>query len=483
MKLTIRQQLLGAFALDLLLLTALGAFALVQMAFMNHEASLIESRTIPTLRNVDRIHDLLRQYRSLQLEYLIHTSTADKSRLEMLMKELEREMAEHFERQDSFLSSDAERRAFARVVDAWQRLVEANHRQFLPAAGMGNTGSVQPAFSRLIPLHEELSIAAARLAVLGEEHATGALSEVGSAYRRARYVILAGTLGALVLSAAAAYRAQASTEAASEAKSLFLATMSHELRTPLNAILGYAQLLHLEAEARGEGAILPELARIQAAGKHLLSLISNILDFSKIEQGKVDLDLARFGVEPLAREVAAIVEPLAREGRNRLRLTCAPGLGEMWGDPAKVRQVLLNLLGNAAKFTRDGSITLAVEGFRNGAGEGYRFAVADTGIGIAEDQLERLFQPFSQVDRTGPRRVDGTGLGLVVSRQLCRLMGGEVTVESVEGEGSTFTVELPARVPEPGAETRSEPTTAPGFPRRGRRTKPRPARSLEHTRW
>ena len=244
-----------------------------------------------------------------------------------------------------------------------------------------------------------------------------------------------------------ALRARSAAEAASQAKSYFLATMSHELRTPLNAILGFAQILQLEAERSGETRGRQELHRIQLAGKHLLNLISNVLDFSKIEQGKVDLALASVDIRPLAHEVITLVEPLARTSGNQLHFECPEDLGTACWDAGKVRQILFNLLSNAVKFTEHGEVVLLVEPFTHDGDEWIRFAVRDTGIGIGTEEIQKLFQPFGQVHSTTTRNFDGSGLGLVVSRQLSQLMGGNIQVESQLGVGSTFTVTLPCSPP------------------------------------
>jgi signal transduction histidine kinase len=242
-----------------------------------------------------------------------------------------------------------------------------------------------------------------------------------------------------------AQRAQAAAEAASQAKSMFLATMSHELRTPLNAILGYAQLLHMGSASRNDPPeMLAQLERILGAGRHLTTLISNVLDFSKIEQGKIDISLSPIDPCALASEAADLVDPLMRRQHNTLRMICQPDIGPIVSDGPKLRQVLFNLLSNAAKFTESGSVTLRVSRASPAA---IVFEVSDTGIGIAPDQLRKLFQPFSQVDASVTRRFEGTGLGLALSRQLCLALGGDITVESAPGVGSTFRVHLPDAAP------------------------------------
>jgi signal transduction histidine kinase len=232
-------------------------------------------------------------------------------------------------------------------------------------------------------------------------------------------------------------------EVASQHKSQFLANMSHELRTPLNAIIGYSEMLEEEAEDTGDEAYLPDLQRINSAGKHLLGLINDILDLSKIEAGRMDLFLETFSVNQLVQDVAAIVQPLVEKNGNTLVVSFPNDVGTIHADQTKVRQTLFNLLSNAAKFTDHGTIRLTVQ---RDAEDWLTFAVSDTGIGMTEEQLGRLFEAFSQAEASTRSRYGGTGLGLAISRHFCRLMGGDLTVESVYGEGSTFTVRLPAAV-------------------------------------
>jgi signal transduction histidine kinase len=256
-----------------------------------------------------------------------------------------------------------------------------------------------------------------------------------------------------------AQRAQSAAEAASQAKSMFLATMSHELRTPLNAILGYAQLMQLSpGTARATSGEVDPVERILAAGRHLKALINNVLDFSKIEQGKMDLHIAPVDLAALAREAADVVAPLVERQHNQFQLVCAPELGSSQTDADKLRQVLINLLANAAKFTEHGTITLRAER----VDAGVAFEVVDTGIGIAPADQERIFQPFSQVDASVTRRYEGTGLGLALCRELCRALGGTISVSSTIGQGSTFRVWLPASAPSMPPNTAvSEPPHAP----------------------
>jgi signal transduction histidine kinase/DNA-binding response OmpR family regulator/HAMP domain-containing protein len=243
--------------------------------------------------------------------------------------------------------------------------------------------------------------------------------------------------------------AKEAAEVASRTKSQFLANMSHELRTPLNAIIGYSEMLQEEAEELGQGDFIPDLQKIHMAGKHLLVLINDVLDISKIEAGKMDLYLETFDVAAMIQDVTLTIQPLAEQKRNTLEVRCEDGLGVMRADLTKVRQSLFNLLSNACKFTEQGTITLVAgrESFDERAW--MTFSVTDTGIGMSPEQTARLFQAFSQADASTTRKYGGTGLGLVISRRFCQMMGGDITVESTPGQGSTFTIRLPAETAAP----------------------------------
>ena len=240
-------------------------------------------------------------------------------------------------------------------------------------------------------------------------------------------------------------RARELAEAANRAKSAFLANMSHELRTPLNAVIGYAEMLEEEIADESQRA---DLNKIHASGKHLLGLINDVLDLSKIEAGKVELEVVALDVAQLVDQVCSTVRPLMDKQGNRFDLRLGGALGTMTSDGTRISQILLNLLANAAKFTEQGRVTLGVERRGQGPDGWIEFDVTDSGIGMSASQLVKLFQPFTQADVDTTRKYGGTGLGLVISRRLSRMLGGDVTVESSLGKGSRFTLRLPARVPD-----------------------------------
>jgi signal transduction histidine kinase len=251
--------------------------------------------------------------------------------------------------------------------------------------------------------------------------------------------------------------ARDAAEEASRTKSSFLANMSHELRTPLNAIIGLTELLCDNAGRFGTEKALEPLRRVLRAGRHLLHLINDILDLSKIEAGKMDLTLESVAIGPVAEEVVGTARPLAEQNKNALELDCPAGIGSVYADNMRLRQILLNLLSNACKFTKGGTVRLNIAGVQEATQHWVDFAVSDTGIGMSEEQLGRLFQEFTQADASTTRQLGGTGLGLAISRRLCRLMGGDITVTSAPGEGSTFTVRLPTEVAPPLAVAETSP--------------------------
>ncbi len=535
MKLSIRTKLLAALGVDLILMLVLGSFALHQMSVMNQKADFVVNQTILSIDQVNAMNDVLLNYRTRQMEYILNAAPADKQRIEKELLDLEERMQGIFQEYSAAYQPDqTERQIFEQVQQDWERYVVLTHTQFLPANRNTNTGNVHPSFGRLSPLYGSLQVNMQRIKAQSQARAEAARESVEAAFTTSRLVIVSETILTIFVSAVigltlsgniarrirtlrdatvavasgdlnrqvalrgsdelvllannfnlmvaslrqqrflleernaelsasletqqrlmedlvqrkqaeeAAHRAQAAAEAASHAKSMFLATMSHELRTPLNAILGYVQILHLEAQFRGRTEMLADLERIRSAGKHLLTIISNILDFSKIEQGKMNIEIDTFSVSAIAQEVIGIIEPLARNRQNTLILECPPDVGLMQSDSGKVRQILFNLLSNAVKFTEQGTVTLTVTREGRADGDWIRLSVADTGIGIAPERMAHLFQPFIQVHQHPSRTYGGTGLGLALSRQLCRMLGGDISVTSEVGKGSVFTVCLPA---------------------------------------
>ena len=233
---------------------------------------------------------------------------------------------------------------------------------------------------------------------------------------------------------------------ASKLKSQFLANMSHELRTPLNAIIGLTEMLHEDARDLKRAEELEPLERVLRAAHHLLELINDILDLSKIEAGRMDMHVETFAIAPLVDEVIATIGPAAAKSGNEIIVHCPQDIGEMHADQTRIRQALLNLVSNANKFTEHGSVTVDVARVTSKGSEEITMAVRDTGIGMSAEQLSRLFQEFVQADPSTTRKYGGTGLGLAISRRFCQMMGGEITVESQLGKGSTFTIRLPAHI-------------------------------------
>ena len=250
-----------------------------------------------------------------------------------------------------------------------------------------------------------------------------------------------------------AYEAQKKAEAerlkseqANQAKSEFLANMSHELRTPLNAIIGYSEMLEEDAEDLGQEDFIPELQKIQGAGKHLLKLIDDVLDLSKVEAGHMEMHLESFEIKPFMLDVAATMQPAIAKYNNILKVECSDDIDEMYADQIKVRQSLFNLLSNASKFTQNGTITLRVSTHNADNISWIDFQIQDTGIGMMPEQLQKVFNAFAQADSSTTRKYGGTGLGLTITKRFVQMMGGTVNVQSTLNQGTTFTLKIPQNV-------------------------------------
>ena len=231
---------------------------------------------------------------------------------------------------------------------------------------------------------------------------------------------------------------------ATKAKSEFLANMSHELRTPLNAILGYSEMLKDDAEDDGLDAYSEDLTKINSSGEHLLTLVNDILDLSKIEAGKMELHVEEFEFENHIKQIEATAKPLVEKNGNNFVIEKSDDIGKLANDQTKLRQILFNMISNAAKFTKKGTVTLGITKYD----EKVRFAVTDTGIGMNAEQLGKVFEEFTQAESSTSKDYGGTGLGLPISKKMTEMMGGVMEVESQEGEGTTFSIIIPIVVQE-----------------------------------
>jgi len=262
-----------------------------------------------------------------------------------------------------------------------------------------------------------------------------------------RYVMPLGTAIQNARLFAETELAEAAAQEANQAKSAFLANMSHELRTPLNAIIGYSEMLQEEARDDGNESYLPDLSKILVSGRHLLELINGVLDLAKIESGKMEVHLEDFDVAELVKGVEGTILPLVRKNANQIELSGLDDLGRMHSDVTKLRQMLFNLLSNACKFTHEGLVRLQAERTTEAGEDWFRFAVSDSGIGMNEEQLSKVFDEFSQADASTTKEYGGTGLGLPITKKFCEMLGGSIIVTSEPGQGSTFEIRLPAHAP------------------------------------
>ena len=482
----VQTKLLVAFLAIVALLIALGAIGLYELSAVNQRTEeLIKSeRKIAAYRQVQ--HDTTSQLYSISSALLVSDERTLDSALRQLNQfgyDLERLQ---FVAKDEIKLLGKVRQEYDRFIGVVTRVVELIRGGHVDEAREAQLKEARPLANRLERLTNELVNKAEADVVAGIEAS-------GQAYHTSQTIVVAFALGAIVLAlilgrtislsligpireidtrlheiasgdftqrvkvgnrdelgALAANVNRTSEqlgdlyrqlEMASEHKSAFLASMSHELRTPLNAIIGYSEMLYETAQDEGQEELLPDLAKIRDAGRHLLGLINDILDLSKIEAGKMDLYLEEVDLAGLIEEVRSIVEPLAAVNGDRLDIVCPTSLGTLYTDRTKLKQSLLNLLSNAGKFTHKGRIKLEVRP----ADAEISFIVSDTGIGMTEEQQGRLFQAFSQADASTTRQYGGTGLGLAISKRFCEMLGGNIAVASTPGQGSTFTITLPDR--------------------------------------
>ncbi|MBS0267103.1 MAG: response regulator [Planctomycetes bacterium] len=329
-------------------------------------------------------------------------------------------------------------RPLNKIIASTQRLANGEFELALPVNDRGEVGELARSFQVMVEHLRERS-----RALQEEQKKIRGLNEDLKRERDLLDIRVQQRTGELTRANADLESARDAALEASRAKSAFLAQMSHELRTPLNAIIGYGELLVEEITDSPAETHIPDLKKIIDSGRHLLGLINDILDLSKVEAGKMELFFDTFEVKPLLESVVGTVEPMVRKNENRLRWSCADEVTVIRADRTRVRQILLNLLSNSAKFTDHGEIELTAA-IESASGENFIvFRVRDTGVGMTPEQMQRLFQNFSQADASTTRKFGGTGLGLAICKRFCEMMGGEIFVESTFQQGSTFTVRLP----------------------------------------
>jgi signal transduction histidine kinase/CheY-like chemotaxis protein len=337
------------------------------------------------------------------------------------------------------------------------RTITRNHPVYLPRIGAEQLAEMSPADRDLYDLNPARALVVFPLefegSVIGMIYFGHTESEFDLSEEELtkiqRYVVQISTAIRNARLFEEVKEARAAAESANATKSQFLANMSHELRTPMNAIIGYSEMLMEDAEEAGDEQTMEDLAKIRTAGKHLLALINDVLDLSKIEAGKMTFSVETFDLSDLIESVVTTIQPLVDANRNRLETVLPETAGTMETDETRVRQALFNLLSNACKFTQDGTVSLEVERRGSPGAERVVFTVRDSGIGMTTEQVEKAFDEFTQADLSTQQQFGGTGLGLPISRRFARMMGGDITGTSKPGQGSTFSLELPARATKP----------------------------------
>jgi signal transduction histidine kinase len=476
----------GGFIAILVLVAVLAGNALLQMALMERRLKTITDEHNVKTHLIHVIQDHIRLRQISIRNMLLTTDLFDRSDEAERFYAYAVPIAESRAMLVTMPLSDDERRTYERL-DQHMREAYIVQNQLVEHAVAAE--SIRESSRRLRVVHEKLLEVVSVLNELGimQRTATGrAVQEARDAYRNARVVLFAFGFATLLIGFLIAYnvvrttriqqqavdaamddlrrnnelleeRVAARTQAlelardqalaSTRVKSQFVANMSHELRTPLNAIIGYAEMLDEELSESGDKTLLPDVNHILVAARQLLRLVNDVLDLAKVEAGKMDFQVDRFDVAEFLADVATSATPLVTRNRNTLHIDAPAGLAAMQSDPARLRQILVNLIGNAGKFTEGGRITVRGERYRQDNADWLAFSVKDTGIGIEPDKTGALFQEFMQLDSSATRRFEGTGLGLAIAQRLVFLLGGlPIEVDSQPGKGTTFTVRLPAEI-------------------------------------